>query len=81
VFNIFLLENRTVYEIMWKNIVERGRPQMAIWRMHIARWIPKATKIHSKCVIIISFPRQQRLRERASILRYTYLAFLVKDEN
>ena len=29
-------ENHTVYEMMWKNIVERDRPQMAIWRMHIA---------------------------------------------
>jgi hypothetical protein len=32
-----------VYEIMWKNIVEPDRPQMAIWRMRIARWIIKAT--------------------------------------
>jgi hypothetical protein len=23
--------NRGVYEIMWANMVERGRPQMAIW--------------------------------------------------
>jgi hypothetical protein len=29
-------ENRAVYEIMWKNIVERGRPEMAIWRMRVA---------------------------------------------
>jgi hypothetical protein len=28
VFNIFFFENRAVYEIMWKNIVQRGRPQM-----------------------------------------------------
>jgi hypothetical protein len=27
-------ENRAVYEIMWKNMVEPGRPQMAIWHMH-----------------------------------------------
>jgi len=26
----FFFENRAVYEIMWKNIVERGRPQMII---------------------------------------------------
>ena len=30
VFSNFFLENRAVYEIMWKNLVERGRPQMAI---------------------------------------------------
>jgi len=32
----FFFENRAVYEIMWKNIVERGRLQMTIWRMRIA---------------------------------------------
>jgi hypothetical protein len=25
------LENRTVNEIMWENIVEWGRPQMTVW--------------------------------------------------
>jgi hypothetical protein len=40
--SVFFL-NRAVYENMWKNIVERGRPQMTIWRMRIACWIPKAT--------------------------------------
>jgi hypothetical protein len=39
----FFPENRAVYEIMWKNTVERGRPQLTIWRMRIACWIPKAT--------------------------------------
>ena len=34
-----------------ENTVEPGRPQMAIWRMHIACWIPKATNTHSVCVI------------------------------
>ena len=37
-------ENRAVYETMWKNIVERGRPQMTIWRMPLACWIPKAAE-------------------------------------
>ena len=36
-------ENCAVYEIMWKNIVELDRPQMTIWHMGIACWIPKAT--------------------------------------
>jgi len=35
----FSLENRAVYEIMWKNIVERGRPQMTIWCMNIVCWV------------------------------------------
>jgi len=30
-----------------KNILERGRPQMTIWRMRIAYWIPKATNTHT----------------------------------
>jgi len=38
---IFFLENRAVYEKMWENIVEWGRPQMIIWGMRIACWIPK----------------------------------------
>jgi hypothetical protein len=44
------LDNRAVYEIMWKNMVELGRPQMTIWRMRIARWIPKATNTHTQVV-------------------------------
>jgi hypothetical protein len=36
VFNFFFLGNRAVYEIMWKNIVEQGRPQVTVWRMRIA---------------------------------------------
>ena len=31
--------NHAVNEIMWKNIVERDRAQMTIWRMLIACWI------------------------------------------
>ena len=37
---------------MWKNIVERGRPQMTIWRTRIACWTPKATNTHSQYVIL-----------------------------
>jgi hypothetical protein len=62
---------------MWKNILERGRPQMTIWRMRIECWITRATNTHSQYVILIAFPLQQWLRERASILRYTYVACLV----
>ena len=51
----FSPENRAVYEVMSKNTVEPGRPQMAIWRMCIACWIPKATNTHSVYVILIDF--------------------------
>ena len=30
--SITLYESRAICEIMWKNILERGRPQMTIWR-------------------------------------------------
>ena len=43
---IFFFENRAVYEIIWKNILAPGKPQVTIWRMHIACWIPKVTKTH-----------------------------------
>jgi hypothetical protein len=38
---------------MWKNIVEPGRPQITIWRMLMACWIPKTTNTHSEYVILI----------------------------
>jgi hypothetical protein len=62
---------------MWENIVEPDRPPMAIWRMRIPCWIPKATYTQSEYVIIIDFLLQQWLQERASLLRYTYIICLV----
>ena len=62
---------------MWENILDPGRPQMTICRMRIACWIPKATNTHSKYVILIAFQQQQWLHERALLLRYMYLAYLV----
>jgi hypothetical protein len=50
---------------------------MTMWRMRITCWIPMATNTRSVCVILIAFPLQQWLHERASILRYTYVACLV----
>jgi len=43
---------------MWKNIVELGRPQVTIWRLRIACWIPKATNTHSEYEIPIAIPQQ-----------------------
>ena len=69
----FFLENRAVYyEIMWKNTVQRGRPQITIWRMRSAFWVPKATNTHSEYVILTAFPLQQWLHERPAMLRHTY---------
>ena len=41
--NNFLPENRAVYEIMWKTMVEPDRPLMAIRRMRFACWMTKTT--------------------------------------
>ena len=64
--NFFFFENRAVYEIMWKNMVEPDRPHdNIIQRMRFACWITKATDTHSEYVILTAFPRQQWLYERA----------------
>jgi hypothetical protein len=44
--NSFFPENRAVYEIMWKNIVEPDRAQMTIRHMRISSWEIKATNTH-----------------------------------
>jgi len=46
--------------------------------MRIASYIPKAKNTHSEYLILIAFPLQQWLYERAPMLRYTYIACLVK---
>ena len=46
-------------------------PQMTIRRMRIAYWILTAINTHTGCVIFITFPLQQLLHERTSVLRYT----------
>ena len=74
---IYIFENRVIYVIMWKNIVEWGRPQITIWRMRIACRIPKTTNTHSVCVIVTAFTLQQWFHERPSMLRYMYIACLV----
>jgi hypothetical protein len=73
----FFLENHAGYEIIWKNTVKSGRPQVTIWRMRIAYWIPKATNTLSEHVILIGFPLQQSLHELTSVIRCTYIACFV----
>ena len=73
----FFFENRAVYEIMWKNAIQPEATDNITWRMRFARWITKGTNTHSQYVILIACPLQQWLHERASLLRYTYIACLV----
>jgi hypothetical protein len=47
-----------------------------IQRMRFACWITPATDTHSEYGILIAFPQQQWLRERASVLRYSALPVL-----
>ena len=44
--------------------------------MRIACWMPKATNTHPPYVILIAFPLQQWLHDRALMLRYTYFHVL-----
>ena len=54
--SITFFENRVVYEVMWKYIVERSRPQLTvIRRMRIESWITKATDTNSEYVILRLF--------------------------
>jgi hypothetical protein len=66
-----------IYEIMWKNMVQPGRPQMTIWRMRIVCCVHKATDTHAEYVILIAVPQQQWLHECASMLCYMHVAYLV----
>jgi hypothetical protein len=64
------------------NIEKYGRARQAtddniIRHIHCACCITKATDTHLEYAILIAFSRQQQLRERASILRCTYIACLV----
>jgi len=65
---------------MWKNTAEPNGPRVTIWRMCIACRTPNATKTNSQYVILIAFPLQEQLHERASLLRYTYNAWHVITE-
>ena len=57
-----------------EDIVEAGGPQMTILRTRIECWITKATHTHTQYVILTAPALQQCLHERASMLRYAYIA-------
>ena len=65
--NFFFFENRAVYEIMWKNIVVRSRPQTTVWHIRVACWKTKATNTNTNthtntdtgCLMLFAFPLQQ----------------------
>jgi hypothetical protein len=75
----FFREDRAVHEIMWREKKSRAR-QAAVdnitWGKRFACCITKPTDPHQEYVVLNAFLRQQRLCERALILRYTYIAVL-----
>jgi hypothetical protein len=77
IFNNLFSENRAVFEIMWKNMLEPDRPQTTMRRMRFACCVTKSVDTHSEYETLIVFSCQPRLRERASMLRYKYIACLV----
>jgi hypothetical protein len=77
IFNNFFFWKTVLYGRMWKYIVELDRPQMNVWCMRFDCWITEATATHSEYVILIAFPLQQCLQERASLLQYTYFTYLL----
>jgi len=50
----FYFENRALYEILCKNIVQPDKPQKTIWRT--ASWIPKAKNVHLEYIMLIACP-------------------------
>jgi hypothetical protein len=49
---LFFPESHAFYEIMQKNIVERGRPQTTIWCIRITCRITEPTDTHSEYAIL-----------------------------
>jgi hypothetical protein len=47
---------------------------VTIWRMRIACWINNIIDKRSEYVILIAFPQQQWLRERATMLNCSFIA-------
>ena len=61
-------ENCADYDV--RGTVEVDRPQMTVWCIHVACWIPKATNTHTEYVILFALPLQQWLHEHASLSHY-----------
>jgi hypothetical protein len=76
-FNVISSENRAAYEIMWRHrAAEQDIGDSIIRCMRFPCLITKATNTDSEHAAIIAVPWQQWLCERASVLRYTYIAML-----
>jgi hypothetical protein len=75
-FNNFFVFRKSC--LLWSNVVKYGRARQAVddnitRRTRMACWITKATDMHSEYAIVVSFPLQQWLHERVSMLRHSTL--------
>jgi hypothetical protein len=61
----FFPEDFAIFETKWKSTLEPNMPKIIIRRMRTACWITKAKNTHSEYVILLHFPLQQWLHERA----------------
>jgi hypothetical protein len=55
--NNLFSENRAIYAIMWRHMVQSDGPQISIRRMRIACWITKAADTRSDYVTLNVLPR------------------------
>ena len=69
-YSLIFFLNPVVYEIMWKNVVEPGRTQMAIWPMRVAYWTPKATGTCSEYIVLTALLLLECLHKRASMIMF-----------
>ena len=72
--SITFCENRAVHNSEKYCGAGQATDDNKMRRIRIPCWIPKTTNTHSQYVILIAFLLQQWLHERASVLRYTYIA-------
>jgi hypothetical protein len=76
--NVFRKSCRLLDNVLIYGTARHATDDNITRRMRFARRITKATGTHAEYVILIAFPRQQWLCERASMLRYMYTASLVE---
>jgi hypothetical protein len=67
---------------LWDNVEKYGTARQAtddniIRRMRFACWITKATGTHSEYLVLIAFPRQIWLRERAPSVTFIHTLLLL----
>ena len=73
----FFFKSCRLWDNVEKNMVERGRSQMTVWRMRITCWISKAIDIHSDYVIRIAFLLYKCIHERVVPFNsYVWLPFV-----